>query len=43
MNFGDSMKGHMGEMSKDTAFGILDTFVAAGGNFIDTANNYVSA
>ncbi|KAK9458704.1 NADP-dependent oxidoreductase domain-containing protein [Lipomyces oligophaga] len=29
-----------GTMSKETAFDLLDTFVAAGGNFIDTANNY---
>jgi aryl-alcohol dehydrogenase-like predicted oxidoreductase len=30
----------MDECSKETAFEILDTFVAAGGNFIDTANVY---
>lgn len=30
----------MGECTKETAFEILDTFVAAGGNFIDCANNY---
>jgi aryl-alcohol dehydrogenase-like predicted oxidoreductase len=40
MGFGDAMKGHMGECGKETAFEILDTFVAAGGNFIDTANVY---
>jgi len=31
----------MGETTKETAFAILDAFVAAGGNFLDTANNYV--
>jgi aryl-alcohol dehydrogenase-like predicted oxidoreductase len=66
MNFGDALKGHMGECSKETSFeskylpeqsisfhnspcntntnswllAVLDTFVAAGGNFLDTANNY---
>lgn len=40
MGFGNLMKGYMGECSQETAFEILDTFVAAGGNFIDTANNY---
>lgn len=30
----------MGECSQETAFEILDTFVAAGGNFIDSANMY---
>ncbi|KAH8802774.1 NADP-dependent oxidoreductase domain-containing protein [Xylogone sp. PMI_703] len=41
MNFGDSWKELMGECSKDTAFSIMDTFYAAGGNFIDTANMYM--
>lgn len=27
-------------MTKDASFALLDAFVAAGGNFIDTANNY---
>ena len=27
-------------MSKDDSFKLLDAFVEAGGNFIDTANNY---
>lgn len=40
MGFGDALKGHMGECTKETAFEILDAFVASGGNFIDTANNY---
>ena len=40
MNFGDAWKGFMGECDKPTSFGILDAFYEAGGNFIDTANNY---
>lgn len=40
MGFGDSQKTHFGECSKETAFEILDAFVAAGGNFLDTANVY---
>ncbi|TVY83040.1 Norsolorinic acid reductase B [Lachnellula suecica] len=40
MGFGEAHKGHMGETSKETAFEILDAFVTAGGNFIDSANNY---
>lgn len=27
-------------MDKDKSFALLDAFVEAGGNFIDTANNY---
>lgn len=30
----------MGEMTKEQSFKLLDAFYAAGGNFIDTANNY---
>lgn len=30
----------MGECDKKTTFEILDYFYEAGGNFIDTANNY---
>ncbi|KAH8825573.1 NADP-dependent oxidoreductase domain-containing protein [Flagelloscypha sp. PMI_526] len=30
----------MGSMNKDSSFELLDAFFAAGGNFIDTANNY---
>lgn len=30
----------MGEMTKETAFEILDYYHSQGGNFIDTANNY---
>ncbi|KAK4175365.1 NADP-dependent oxidoreductase domain-containing protein [Triangularia setosa] len=40
MSFGEAWKGRLGECSKDTAFGILDCFYNAGGNFIDTANFY---
>lgn len=40
MNFGDAWKDFMGECNKDTVFDILDAFYKAGGNFIDTANNY---
>ncbi|EWZ81116.1 hypothetical protein NW765_015567 [Fusarium oxysporum] len=40
MNFGDTYTARMGECSKETAFKILDHFVSAGGNFIDTANAY---
>lgn len=29
----------MGEMDKESSFTLLDAFVDAGGNFIDTANN----
>ena len=30
----------MGEMTKEQSFKLLDAFYAAGGNFIDTANNH---
>lgn len=30
----------VGSMDQDQAFKLLDAFCAAGGNFIDTANNY---
>ena len=30
----------MGECSEETTFDILNTFYEAGGNFLDTANNY---
>lgn len=40
MTFGDSMQHRYGEITKDTAFKMLDAFFAAGGNFIDTANTY---
>jgi aryl-alcohol dehydrogenase-like predicted oxidoreductase len=31
---------HVGTMDKESSFKLLDAFVEAGGNFIDTANNY---
>ncbi|KAJ4865715.1 aldo/keto reductase family domain-containing protein [Trichoderma breve] len=40
MSIGDAWAGMMGSMDKDAAFKLLDAFYAAGGNFIDTANNY---
>ncbi|OMP81809.1 Norsolorinic acid reductase [Diplodia seriata] len=40
MTFGASHQERYGEITKDTAFAILDTFRGAGGNFIDTANVY---
>lgn len=40
MNFGHAWKDTMGDLSKDTAFEMLDYFYDQGGNFIDTANHY---
>ncbi|CAG8890427.1 unnamed protein product [Penicillium egyptiacum] len=40
MSIGDAWARFMGSMSKEQSFALLDAFVAAGGNFIDTANNY---
>ena len=40
MSIGDAWSSFMGSMSKPQAFELLDAFIAAGGNFIDTANNY---
>ncbi|KAJ5339330.1 Aldo/keto reductase [Penicillium brevicompactum] len=40
MSIGDSWSQFMGSMNKEQSFALLDAFVAAGGNFIDTANNY---
>ncbi|KAI5801301.1 NADP-dependent oxidoreductase domain-containing protein [Geopyxis carbonaria] len=42
MNFGDTWQSILGTCSKSTTFDILDTFLDAGGNFIDTANDYQS-
>ncbi|BCS18074.1 aldo/keto reductase [Aspergillus puulaauensis] len=42
MSIGDAWSGMMGSMDKDSSFKLLDAFVEAGGNFIDTANNYQS-
>ncbi|KAF2427693.1 aryl-alcohol dehydrogenase AAD14 [Tothia fuscella] len=40
MSIGEAWKEGMGHLDKDGAFELLDAFYAAGGNFIDTANNY---
>ncbi|KAI0365742.1 aryl-alcohol dehydrogenase [Pilatotrama ljubarskyi] len=41
MSVGDQWdKIGMGAMNKETSFQLLDAFYEAGGNFIDTANNY---
>lgn len=40
MSIGDTWNQFMGSMNKEQSFKLLDAFVAAGGNFIDTANNY---
>ena len=41
MSLGDQWeKLGMGAMNKETSFKLLDAFYEAGGNFIDTANNY---
>ncbi|KAF4305364.1 hypothetical protein GTA08_BOTSDO06388 [Botryosphaeria dothidea] len=40
MSIGDAWAGVLGSMDKGQAFKLLDTYFDAGGNFIDTANNY---
>ncbi|KAE8351051.1 NADP-dependent oxidoreductase domain-containing protein [Aspergillus coremiiformis] len=40
MSIGDAWSSFMGSMDKEASFTLLDAFVEAGGNFIDTANNY---
>ena len=41
MGIGDQWeKFGMGAMDKEGSFALLDAYYAAGGNFIDTANNY---
>jgi aryl-alcohol dehydrogenase-like predicted oxidoreductase len=40
MNFGDEWVDFMGKCDQKDTEEILDYFVEAGGNFIDTANNY---
>ena len=40
MSIGDAWNEFIGTNSKENSFKILDTFFEAGGNFIDTANNY---
>ncbi|CAI6715870.1 BFH_HP2_G0043190.mRNA.1.CDS.1 [Saccharomyces cerevisiae] len=39
-SLGDAWSAFMGSMNKEQAFELLDAFYEAGGNFIDTANNY---
>ncbi|EMC96820.1 hypothetical protein BAUCODRAFT_70131 [Baudoinia panamericana UAMH 10762] len=40
MSIGDAWQGFMGSMSREASFKLLDAYYDAGGNFIDTANNY---
>ncbi|KAJ6615479.1 Aldo/keto reductase [Mycena sp. CBHHK59/15] len=40
MSIGDKWGAALGEMDKESSFKLLDAFFDAGGNFIDTANNY---
>jgi aryl-alcohol dehydrogenase-like predicted oxidoreductase len=40
MSIGDAWSAFMGSMDKKRSFALLDAFFEAGGNFIDTANNY---
>ncbi|RJE17952.1 norsolorinic acid reductase [Aspergillus sclerotialis] len=40
MSIGEAWSQFMGSMSKEQSFKLLDAFFEAGGNFIDTANNY---
>ncbi|EXJ78962.1 aryl-alcohol dehydrogenase AAD14 [Capronia epimyces CBS 606.96] len=40
MSIGDAWTSIMGSLTKENAFKLLDAFAEAGGNFIDTANNY---
>ncbi|KAM0254393.1 hypothetical protein ACHAQJ_006862 [Trichoderma viride] len=40
MSIGDGWSDLMGSMNKESSFKLLDAFFDAGGNFIDTANNY---
>lgn len=40
MSIGDAWSGVLGSMDKENAFKLLDAYYDAGGNFIDTANNY---
>jgi aryl-alcohol dehydrogenase-like predicted oxidoreductase len=40
ISIGDAWTESMGLMSKEESFKLLDAFRGAGGNFIDTANNY---
>ncbi|KAF9455189.1 NADP-dependent oxidoreductase domain-containing protein, partial [Collybia nuda] len=40
MSIGEKWRDTMGSMDKESSFKLLDAYYEAGGNFIDTANNY---
>lgn len=40
MSIGEAWTDFMGSMDKEQSFKLLDAFLEAGGNMIDTANNY---
>ncbi|RAH79136.1 aryl-alcohol dehydrogenase [Aspergillus japonicus CBS 114.51] len=40
MSIGTAWSGGLGSMTKEASFALLDAYLAAGGNFLDTANNY---
>src|SRR3954469_3536552 len=40
MSIGSAWSAAMGTMDKEASYKLLDAFTEAGGNFIDTANNY---
>ena len=40
MSIGDAWTDFMGSMNKEQSFELMDAYYDAGGNFIDTANNY---
>ncbi|KAI0126027.1 aldo/keto reductase [Xylariales sp. AK1849] len=40
MSIGEAWSGFLGSMDKDSSFKLLDAYCEAGGNFIDTSNNY---
>ncbi|KAG6913385.1 hypothetical protein DXG01_007250 [Tephrocybe rancida] len=40
MSIGDKWSHFMGSMDRESSFRLLDAYYNAGGNFIDTANNY---
>lgn len=40
MSIGDAWSGFMGSMSQENSNKLMDAYYDAGGNFIDTANNY---
>lgn len=42
MSIGKAWEGFMGSMDRDSSFKLLDAYYKAGGNIIDTANNYQS-